>query len=74
MLYKITTNQDNAEKLEPIAFKDFASFGKSEKELEELVAQNILGVLYEDTSLMPVFQERPYQAEADIYALNEKGD
>ena len=26
------------------------------------------------TRLMPVFQERQYQAEADIYALNEKGE
>ena len=23
---------------------------------------------------MPVFQERQYQAEADIYALNEQGE
>ena len=29
---------------------------------------------FEDSSLMPIFQERRYQAEADIYALNEKGE
>lgn len=74
MLFKLTSNGENIDEIEPVAFKDFASFGKLEKDLEELVASSILGVLFEDARLMPVFQERQYQAEADIYALNETGD
>lgn len=74
MLYKLGSSSGKFDKLEPIAFKDFASFGKLEKDLEELIAKSILDVLFEDSSLMPIFQERQYQAEADIYALNEKGE
>ena len=74
MLYKLGTSKGKFDKLEPVIFKDFASFGKLEKDLEELIAKSILDVLFEDSSLMPIFQERQYQAEADIYALNEKGE
>ncbi len=74
MLYKLGSSSGKFDKLEPIAFKDFSSFGKLEKDLEELIANSILDVLFEDSSLMPIFQERQYQAEADIYALNEKGE
>lgn len=74
MLYKLGSSSGKFDKLEPVAFKDFASFGKLEKDLEELIAKSILDVLFEDSSLMPIFQERQYQAEADIYALNENGE
>ena len=74
MLYKLKSTNNKFDKVEPVAFKDFSSFGKREKDLEALIAQNLLGVLYEDARLMPIFQERQYQAEADIYALNEKGE
>ena len=74
MLYKLGSSDGKFDKLEPIAFKDFSSFGNLEKDLEELIAKSILDVLFEDVSLMPIFQERQYQAEADIYALNEKGE
>lgn len=74
MLYKLGSSGGNFDKLEPVAFKDFSSFGKLEKDLEDLIAKSILDVLFEDSSLMPIFQERQYQAEADIYALNEKGE
>lgn len=74
MLYKLGSSNGKFEKLEPVAFKDFASFGNLEKDLEELIAKSILDILFEDSSLMPIFQERQYQAEADIYALNEKGE
>ena len=52
------------DKLEPVVFKDFAKFGYSEKDLEELIAKSILGVLFEDASLMPIFQERQGQAKS----------
>lgn len=74
MLYKIEKSGDVFEKIEPVEFKDFTSFGKLEKDLENLIAKNILDVLFEEAKLMPIFQERQWQSEADIYALNEKGD
>ncbi len=74
MLYKLGSSDGKFDNLEPVVFKDFADFGKLEKELEELIAKSILDVLFEDSSLMPIFQERQYQAEADIYALNDKGE
>lgn len=74
MLYKLGSTSGKFDKLELVVFKDFSSFGKLEKDLEELIAKSILDVLFEDSSLMPIFQERQYQPEADIYALNEKGE
>lgn len=75
MLYKLGSSDGKFDKLEAVAFGDFSSFGNLEKDLEDLIVQSILDfVLFEDASLMPIFQERPYQAEADIYALNEKGE
>lgn len=74
MLYKLDATDGRFDKLEPLPFKDFASFGQLEKDLEKLVAESILDILFEDASLMPIFQERQYQAEADVYALNKKGE
>lgn len=74
MLYRLSSTSGRFDKLEPIGFQDFSSFGQNEKDLEELVAQSILDVLFEDAGLMPIFQERQYQAEADIYALNREGE
>ncbi|MDE2801134.1 MAG: endonuclease NucS [Gemmatimonadota bacterium] len=73
MLYKLGSTDGKFDTLEPVAFKNFSSFRNREKDLEDLIAKNILDVLFEDASLMPIFQERQYQAEADIYALDEKG-
>ena len=74
MLYKLNSTNGIFDKIEPVPFKDFSSLGQSEKTLEELIAQSILDVLFEDASLMPIFQERQYQEEADIYALDKKGE
>ena len=74
MLYKLTESSGAFDGLEPIAFLDFSRIERLEKDLENLIARNILGVLFEDARLMPVFQERAAQPEADIYALNERGD
>jgi hypothetical protein len=74
MLFKVSgLNQKQAE-LTPVSFYDFSHYDKLEKDLEELIANNLLEKLFEDSRLMPFFQERQYQAEADIYALNENGD
>ncbi|MCA9458346.1 MAG: hypothetical protein KC587_16890 [Nitrospira sp.] len=74
MLYKLRSTDGKFDRLELLAFKDFSSLSNLEKDLEELIAASILDILFEDASLMPIFQERQYQAEADIYALNEKGE
>ena len=74
VLYRLITNSGTFRGLEPVPFKDFSSFGNQEEDLEDLIARNVLDVLFEDASLMPIFQERSWQAEADIYALNEKGE
>ena len=71
MLYNLNMRD---ERIEPVAYKDFASFGRLEKDLEHLIARNILGVLFEDARLMPIHQEHQGQSMADIYALNEAGD
>ena len=74
MLYKLTTTSNSFDRLKPVGFKDFSDFDKREKDLENLIAENILEVLFEDAPLMPVFQERPMQKEADIYALDKSGN
>lgn len=74
MLYKLVQDNDEISGIEPVEFNDLSSFGKLEKDLENLIANNILELLFEDAKLMPVFQERSYQSEADVYALNEKGE
>lgn len=74
MLYRIDSSNSKFDRLEPVTFKDSSSFGNNEKDLEHLIANSLLDVLFEESSIMPVFQERQWQAEADIYALNEKGE
>ena len=74
MLYKLSGTDGRFDAVEPVAFGDFASFGQLEKDLEDLIARNILGVLFEDAGLMPIYQERPGQQAADIYALDAMGD
>jgi hypothetical protein len=73
MLFKLT-GKSGARSLEPLPFKDFSGLGKLEKDLEHLLAANLLDILYEDASLMPVFQERALQPEADLYALDRSGN
>lgn len=74
MLYKLLRIDSAFGNLEPLPFLDFSELGKLEKDLEEILAEHLLGVLFEDGALMPIFQERVMQAEADIYALNHDGD
>jgi hypothetical protein len=74
MIYKLTATNSKYDTIEPMAFTDFSSFGHLEKDLEALIADHILDVLFEDSGLMPIFQERQYRAEADIYALNKAGE
>lgn len=70
MLYKLGKSQDKFDSIEPVAFKGLPK----EKELEDLLAKSLWDVLFEGNELMPIFQERSWQPEADIYALNKQGD
>ena len=74
MLYKLGSTNGTFDRLEPVAFKDFSDFENKEKDLENLIAENILEVLYEQPGLMPIFQEREGEPVGDIYALNEQGE
>lgn len=60
--------------LEMLPFYDYADLKGKEKDLENLLADN-LGELYiEDGQLMPIFQERQWQAEPDLCALDKDGN
>ncbi len=70
MLYKLGKSAKKFDSIDPLPFSGLPL----EKELEDLIAQNLWDVLFEDSPLMPIRQERSWQPEADIYALNEHGD
>lgn len=74
MLYKLSKTDKVFDAMEPMPFKTFADCGQVEKDLENLLAENLLEVLFESSQLMPIFQERSRQEEADIYAVNRNGD
>ena len=70
MLYKLKQSNGVFDSLEAVPFQSVPK----EKHLENLLAKSLLEVLFEGNELMPIQQERSLQEEADIYALNEKGD
>ena len=71
MLYKLSSGID---RIEPVRFLGFEQVNALEKQLENLIANHLLEVLYEGAPVMPIFQERNRQEEADIYALDRDGD
>ena len=71
MLYRYNeTNQ----KLEMLDFYDFADLNGKEKDLENLLAENLRDIYTENGLLMPIFQERPWQEEPDLCALDKDGN
>lgn len=70
MLYRLGKSSHFFDSIDPLPFSSLPL----EKELEDLLAQNLWDVLFEGSQLMPIRQERVWQPEADIYALNEAGD
>ncbi len=70
MLYKLTKTSKKFDAIDPMPFTGLPK----EKELENLLAENLFDVLFENRQLMPIRQERAWQPEADIYALNEEGE
>lgn len=69
MLYKLGQKNGIFDSITPVTFHST----DTGKDLENLLADNLLEVLFEN-ELMPIFQDRSRLAEADIYALNRKGD
>lgn len=53
---------------------DFESLAKKEKDLENLLAENLSDLYIEDGQLMRIFQERARQEEPDLCALNKNGN
>lgn len=74
MLYKLNFQENDYDKIEPVPFFDFRQLSKIEKDLENLLAQNLLDKLFEDNALMAIYQERSFESKGDIYALAENGD
>ena len=74
MLYRLSDTDQGRGTLEPHPFLGVADLQRTEKYLETLLADHLLEVLFEDARLMPIFQERQLQSEADVYALNKAGD
>lgn len=71
MLYELG---ENFKSLKPLDFWDFGDFSQCEEDLENLMAKNLFGTLFENMPFLPIHQERARQPEADIYALNSEGD
>lgn len=71
MLFELT---DEYSVLKPVAFGSFSQIARTEKHLEDLLAQHLFKTLFHMTPLLPFHQETSYQAVADIYALNQNGD
>ena len=76
MLYKMnfTDNNKDVPQLEPAPFSSIRKLGLREKDLENIISENLFEVLYSEPPLMPIFQERQGEMLGDIYALNESGD
>ena len=70
MLYKLVKSTGQPNSLEPLEFIEV----NLEKHLENLLADSLFEVLYEEARLLPIHQEERGQPVADIYALNEKGE
>ena len=70
MLYYL--KNDNKTHLTKVKRTNLANLGWKEKDLENLIANNISKILSEE-SLMTIFQERQFQEEPDIMALDRYG-
>ena len=69
MLYKFHKEQEQIEK---VSFHNIKKVGGNEKDLENLLA-NHLQDFFSNPVLMPIFQERKWQEEPDLMALDENG-
>jgi hypothetical protein len=66
--------QYNKDGLKPMPYYDYADLKGKEKDLENLLANNLSDLYIEDGQLMPIFQERQWQEEPDLLALDKNGN
>ncbi len=74
MLYRLSPAPQGLGTLEPLSFLDASALQRTEKDLENLIATHLFDVLFEGAPLLPIFQERQLQPEADVYAIDRNGD
>lgn len=70
MLYEIDKNKT----LQPLEFYSVGDLNKNEKDLENLLVKNLEILFTDNNQLMPIFQERQYQEEPDLYAIDKYGN
>ena len=70
MLYKL--NKDDIQKSARTQIASLSDFGLKEKDLENFLGSRLTDVVFED-ELMLIGQERAFQAEADLLALDKDG-
>lgn len=71
MLYKF--NRDN-KTLEKLDFYNFKDLDKLEKDLENLMVENIKKLFLDNTQIMTIFQEVNWRREPDICAIDKDGN
>lgn len=69
MLFKFDDNS-----LKAMPYYDYSDLEGKEKDLENLLAENLGEIYIEDGQLMPIFQERQWQEEPDLCALDKNGN
>lgn len=74
MLYEFNTNGSQKLELTPVKPDDFQTVGGKEKDLENLLAQNLSAIYVENEGLMPIFQGRENQLDPDLVALDGQGN
>ena len=70
MLYKL--DKDDIQRSARTEIASLADFGLTERDLEDFLSSRLTDVVFED-ELMLIGQERPFQAEADLLALDKDG-
>lgn len=60
--------------MEPLPYYNYKDLKGKEKDLENLLANNLGELYFEDGQLMPIFQERQRQEEPDLCALDKDGN
>jgi hypothetical protein len=74
MLYRLSLDSESGDDLQALPYMNMQQVNRIEKDLENLLANHLSETLYHHTSLMPFFQERSWQKEADLYALDADGN
>ncbi len=71
MLFKM--NSEEKSEIKQVKSCTLADHGFIEKDLENIISKNIAKIIPEN-QLMVLFQEKPFDEAADIYAIDQKGD